>query len=349
MALRADDVDLVRDRALVVRYQSGDGAAFDDLYRRYFSRLRRFCERRVGDPHEAEELAQEAFTKALRAMPQFAGERRFYPWMTVIASRLCVDSHRRRQRSTPVAEVELGSVEPDLDDLFAESDRADLERAFGRLAPRHREVLELRERDGWSYQRIADHYDVTLGTVEALLHRARRALRREFSRVSAPAVVSVLWGRLGRRIGDLARRASSADPAGLLAQALPVIAVGTMYLAPNVWHASASPADGARDTLRHTTLTTSVGVPSSAATVDTVASTVSASATGGDQVTAPPTPTPPRASVPRVEVLSRSEAAARAESQPVHLEAAGVSVGVNPEEIVRDVASMLQERLRRNP
>ena len=48
MALRLDDIDLDRDRALVERFQSGDAAAFDELYRRYFSRLRRYCEKRVG-------------------------------------------------------------------------------------------------------------------------------------------------------------------------------------------------------------------------------------------------------------------------------------------------------------
>jgi RNA polymerase sigma-70 factor (ECF subfamily) len=207
MALRADDVDLGRDRALVMRFQSGEEHAFDDLYRRYFARLRRFCERRVGDPHEAEELAQEAFVRALRAMPDFAGERRFYPWMTVIASRLCVDAHRRRQRSTPVAEIDPGSVEADLDPLFDAVDHAHLAEALDRLAPRHREVLELRERDGWAYQRIADHYDVTLGTVEALLHRARRALRREFEKVTAGDRWSSLAGIPG--IAWLVRKAGS--------------------------------------------------------------------------------------------------------------------------------------------
>src|SRR5437588_451531 len=52
VALRVDDVDLSRDRALVERYQSGDSAAFDELYRRYYHRLERFCRKRVGDSHE---------------------------------------------------------------------------------------------------------------------------------------------------------------------------------------------------------------------------------------------------------------------------------------------------------
>jgi hypothetical protein len=152
--------------------------------------------------------------------------------MTVIASRLCVDSHRRRQRSTPVAEVELGSIELDVEPLFAEVDRGHLVRALDRVAPRHREVLELRERDGWSYQRIADHYDVTLGTVEALLHRARRALRREFLHVTGGEHGGLLAGVPGiawalRRLGSLKTRA-----AGLAGHASPLsAAVASVALA----------------------------------------------------------------------------------------------------------------------
>src|SRR5580692_582337 len=100
----SDDVDLTRDRALVELAQSGDIHAFSELYSRYFRRLVRFATRRVGDVHEAEEIAQEAFARAYRSLPNFAGDRRFYPWITVIASRLCVDSMRRQGR------LEVGDV-----------------------------------------------------------------------------------------------------------------------------------------------------------------------------------------------------------------------------------------------
>jgi RNA polymerase sigma-70 factor (ECF subfamily) len=183
LALRVDDVDLVRDRALVERFQEGDPAAFDTLYTRYFGRLVRFCQKRVGDPYEAEEIAQEAFTRALRALPAFEGERRFYPWMTVIAGRLCVDAHRRRGRSEPSDAVDLGVIEGGQEKIVDAVDIEILRTAMVQLAPRHREVLDLREQQGWSYQQIADHYGVTLGTVEALLFRARKALKREFMAV----------------------------------------------------------------------------------------------------------------------------------------------------------------------
>jgi RNA polymerase sigma-70 factor (ECF subfamily) len=218
VALRVDDVDLVRDRALVERFQEGDPAAFETLYRRYFARLARFCQKRVGDPHEAEEIAQEAFTRALRALPTFEGERRFYPWMTVIAGRLCVDAHRRRGRSEPSSQVDLGVIEGGQEKIVDAVDVQILATALGRLAPRHREVLDLREQQGWSYQQIADHYDVTLGTVEALLFRARKALRREFMAVVGGernwAAVPVVGGAFGRIASAKAR--AEAWAAGLL-------------------------------------------------------------------------------------------------------------------------------------
>jgi RNA polymerase sigma-70 factor (ECF subfamily) len=349
MALRADDVDLGRDRALVVRFQAGDGNAFDDLYRRYFDRLQRFCERRVGDPHEAEELAQEAFVRALRAMPGFAGERRFYPWMTVIASRLCVDAHRRRQRSTPVAEVELGSVELDVEDLFAEVDREQLEQALGQLAPRHREVLDLREYHGWSYQRIADHYDVTLGTVEALLHRARRALRREFEKLTS-GVPAVAW--LVRRVDSLRTRATA--QLGDLATPLSAAVASAALVAGSVAMIDAAHAPAPAGPQRPAVVSLSAGQLASSTTVQVP--------------DAPPTPpplvwsatTPTRSTAPtraqdlravaQVESVTPDAARNRTASAAVREDVPGLGgLGLDPKSAIADTADMLRPIIRRNP
>lgn len=203
-------VDIADDRRLVVAHQRGDRDAFDELYRRYHDRLVQYCLRRVGDRHVAEELAQESFLRALQALPRLAGDRRFYPWLTVIAGRLCIDHHRRNGRVVPTPDLDTGSVDPAHDAVYAAVDRAHLCEAITRLAPRHREVLALREERGWSYQRIAEHLEVPTTTVEALLHRARRALRRQFlaaggGRLGALPLVSGLVvgvGRLRNRVPD---------------------------------------------------------------------------------------------------------------------------------------------------
>jgi RNA polymerase sigma-70 factor, ECF subfamily len=188
----SDDVDLDRDRALVERCQAGDSAAFGNLYARYYERLLRFCLRRLNDRHEAEDAAQEAFARAWKALPRFAGERRFYPWLTVIAGNICTDMLRRRSRSTPTDDLELTAQRPvgvageDTSEelVLAAVDGELVHRALDRLSTRHRHVLAMREGSGWTYQQIADHEGVEIGTIETLLWRARQALKREFAVVS---------------------------------------------------------------------------------------------------------------------------------------------------------------------
>jgi RNA polymerase sigma-70 factor (ECF subfamily) len=234
-AALGDDVDLGRDRGLVERCQAGDAAAFGNLYARYYERLLRFCLRRLSDRHEAEDAAQEAFARAWKALPRFAGERRFYPWLTVIAGNICTDMLRRRARSTPHDDMELtaqraggvvgavgvvGGVGGVGEDTFEERVLAAVDaelvtRAFDRLSERHRRVLAMREGSGWTYQEIADHEGVAVGTIESLLWRARQALKREFAFVSdskeALAGFLVATGALLRRtVFRAVHRAASA-------------------------------------------------------------------------------------------------------------------------------------------
>jgi len=201
-----DDVDLARDRALVTRAQAGDRSAFDDLYVRYYRRLYRFCLRRLHDSYEAEDVAQEAFSRAWRALPNFAGDRRFYPWLSVIAAHLCTDVLRRRNRSTPVAEFHQGNVASTEDSgeelMLAAVDSDLVARAFNRLSDRHQRILHLREGSGWSYQKIADHEGVGITAVETLLWRARQALKREF------AALAGAEGRIAAWIGGASTLAS---------------------------------------------------------------------------------------------------------------------------------------------
>jgi RNA polymerase sigma-70 factor (ECF subfamily) len=206
-----DSVDLDRDRALVEQCQRGNAAAFGHLYARYYERLLRFCLRRLNDRHEAEDATQEAFARAWKALPRFAGERRFYPWLTVIAGNICTDILRRRSRTAPTDDMELtahhplGAVNEDTSEdlVLAAVDTQLVHRALDRLSTRHRHVLAMREGSGWTYQQIADHEGVEIGTIETLLWRARQALKREFAAVSeskeALAGFLVTTGALLRR------------------------------------------------------------------------------------------------------------------------------------------------------
>ncbi len=212
VAICEDDVDIDRDRDLVCRFQAGDNDAFDALYVRYFARLTRFCAKRLEDPGDAEELAQETFARAYRALPRFKGEQRFYPWLTVIASRVCVDQYRSRSRAAKLPTFEDRGVDGGQDAVFDEVDRAHVNLAMQQLRPRHRDVLRLREELGWTYLSIAQHYDVTVGTVQLLIFRARHALRREYHAIAGDRASAAVpaFALLARFFGGAFRRARRA-------------------------------------------------------------------------------------------------------------------------------------------
>jgi RNA polymerase sigma factor (sigma-70 family) len=185
-------VDLERDRRLVERCQNGESHAFEELYRRYHRRLTFFCLRRLGEPHEAEDAAQEAFSRAWRALPSFGGSKRFYPWLSVIAANVCTDIHRRRSSIVSMGEVPeprgmtTGPEEAE-ERLLSGIDGAMAAQALRRLSPRYQRVLSLREGSGWSSRNIADHEGTTVPAVETLLWRARQALKKEFEAIAGTA------------------------------------------------------------------------------------------------------------------------------------------------------------------
>jgi hypothetical protein len=273
--------------------------------------------------------------------------------MTVIAQRLCIDHHRRTARVELSAEVDLGSVEPDHDALYAAVDRDHLTQAMAHLAPRHREVLGLREGKGWSYQHIADHLDVPVTTIEALLHRARHALRREFltvssgSRLAGTPIIGWLVFRVtrlrtkisGRTANQLVPLAGSAA-AGVAAIGLVLNPLGAAPTVPTLTRppAAVSLASSATPTPSNV----SIVVPPTVSS----ASAASAASAAADKpratVSAPP---PPIASAGPVAVHSGpagTKYAQQANSeQPVQVDLPGVQAGLNPVQTVTDVLNHL--------
>jgi len=224
---RHGEVDVGRDRELVTRAQSGDSSAFAELYATYFRRLRRLCTNRLRDATEAEDVAQEAFARAWRALPNFNGERRFYPWLTVIANNLCTDVMRKRElelkaRIAPRVDGPSGEGVGE-EQVIATSERELVGEAMLRLSPQHQRLLRLREELGWSYDRIARHEGVSMRSVETLVWRARKALKHQFAKMSDGEgyAVALLASLLSLKS---VRRAWSrmAKPSARLQSALPV-------------------------------------------------------------------------------------------------------------------------------
>ena len=201
MALRADDVDLDRDAALVERFQTGDEDAFADLYQRYFGRLRRYCLRRLGDPDDAEEAAQEALVKAYRALPTFGGDRRFYPWLRVIAANVCTDRSKRKP-VTPLGDPDGGDVV--VDAVFDRLDQAFVRAALRELNPRHQTALTLWA-EGHASREIAEELGCSTGAADVTLHRARQSFRSRFLALTGEGKLAGI-GLLAPALGRWAQR-----------------------------------------------------------------------------------------------------------------------------------------------
>ena len=179
------------DQQLVERVQAGDKAAFDVLVRKYQHRVLKLVSRFVSDAAEAEDVAQEAFLKAYRALASFRGDSAFYTWLYRIAintAKNALVSNRRR----PV-DFDLDLQDPEQYDrharlkegdtpegvLLTEEIRSVVEKAMEQLPEDLRTAIVLRELEGLSYEEIAEAMDCPVGTVRSRIFRAREAIDKK--------------------------------------------------------------------------------------------------------------------------------------------------------------------------
>lgn len=180
----------VSDAELAQRARAGDDRAFAELVRRYHGEVYALALRGLRNPEDAEDVTQEAFVRAFRALDRYDPERRFGAWMYAITARLCIDAHRRRRgRFVSLSVPEEGSSEEerawDLPDPGPgpqeEVQRSDLaarlERYVERLPADYRLAILLRHAHDLSYEEIAIALDAPVGTIKARIHRARAQLR----------------------------------------------------------------------------------------------------------------------------------------------------------------------------
>lgn len=155
---------------------------FDGFVRAYEARLRRLVMRRIGDLCEAEEITQETLLRAYQHRSSFATEDELMAWSTVVAQRLVIDRVRVRGRSVAVAEVpETARMGRDTADIVVarHEARAALE-SLEAIPTRQAAILWAREVEGLHYEEIAERFGITEPAVRSLLHRGRKALRKEF-------------------------------------------------------------------------------------------------------------------------------------------------------------------------
>src|SRR5438552_13141358 len=174
------------ERTLVQAAQSGRSEATDELIERYYPRVYSFVSAQKPAA-DAEDLTQEVFARALRALPRFNGEYQFGAWLLQIARNVCIDearrSTRRPQPTDPVDLVELETSDslPDhvWESVSSQIAVATVHRALARLPKRQRTALMLRELAGMSYADIAVALRISTRAVEISLSRARKRMRLE--------------------------------------------------------------------------------------------------------------------------------------------------------------------------
>jgi RNA polymerase sigma-70 factor (ECF subfamily) len=178
------------DATLVARVLAGDASAYAGLVERYQDDVFRLAMRFVRRREDAEDLSQEAFVRAYRALAHYDPTRPFGAWMYAITSRLCIDFHRRRRLPTvSLTRPEQGSAAGDREwDLPSDDEGPEvaIERAeeasrldvlINRLPADYRMAILLRHAHDLSYEEIAQATNAPIGTVKARIHRARMQLR----------------------------------------------------------------------------------------------------------------------------------------------------------------------------
>jgi RNA polymerase sigma-70 factor (ECF subfamily) len=176
------------DQALVLRVQQGDKSAFDLLVIKYQHRIMHLVNRYVKDPSEAQDVAQDTFIKAYRALADFRGESAFYTWLYRIAINTAKNYLLSRSRRHFDNEIDVQDAEQvenaaqlkDMDTpdnlLMNEQIIRVIKDAIEKLPEEMRIAITLREFEGMSYEEIAEAMDCPIGTVRSRIFRAREAI-----------------------------------------------------------------------------------------------------------------------------------------------------------------------------
>ena len=184
-------VEETTDQQLVDQVMAGNKNAFNLLVMRYQHRVAALIARFVQDPQEVEDVAQEAFIKAYRALPLFRGDSAFYTWLYRIAVNTAKNHLVARSRRPPAHDLEIDEVEPaEIGSVLHEIESPEgslstselkdaIEAAVDSLPEELKTAFTLREFSGLSYEDITEVMDCPVGTVRSRIFRAREAIDRK--------------------------------------------------------------------------------------------------------------------------------------------------------------------------
>ena len=179
----------IAEDALVERQLARDDSGYEALYRQYYRRVLRLCERQVNDRGLAEDLAHDVMLKVFLKLDQFDVDRPMWPWLRVIAQRVIID-HQRGHANPPVLD-ERELIVDRVDELPSVQERDVLVAALARMPDRQRAALGLRYVQDLDVPHAAQFLGLNRAAYEQLLFRARRRLRREYLHVTNAAAPKI--------------------------------------------------------------------------------------------------------------------------------------------------------------
>jgi RNA polymerase sigma factor (sigma-70 family) len=175
------EIESIIERVLVLRSQTGDRAALEELYLRYARRLDYYLQRLLDRPEEAADVQQEVWLTVIRSIGRLKHAEALRVWLYRIARTRALD-HLGDAHQMELAEWVGDEAADESGEGFSPADAAAIHQAIGKLARPHREVLLLRFMEGLSYEDIAQVIGRSVGTVRSRLFYAKRALRPELEK-----------------------------------------------------------------------------------------------------------------------------------------------------------------------
>lgn len=176
--MSSDDADVDRldadaDRWLVEKVQAGDLDAYEVLVRRHQGRIYRIALRMVGDPHDAQDVAQDVVIQVWTALAGFTGRSSFTTWLYRIVVNRCVNQVQRRRWTRPVLDTDPPPAGGAEDVVIAQYRARAAMAAVAALPPDQRAVIVLHQLEGLSYREVASVVNISEDAVRGRLHRAR--------------------------------------------------------------------------------------------------------------------------------------------------------------------------------
>ena len=166
----------MKDDELIEQIRLGDEKAAEELIKRYYTSILRYCKRHVFYQEKAEDLTQETFLKLFKNLSGYKGKRKFKAYLYTIANHLCIDESRKIKIYSLEEEEE---IRYDCDEMIGIEDRSEIDHLLNALSPEQREAVILRFGENLGFGEIAKVMGCNMRTAQSRVRNALKIMRRE--------------------------------------------------------------------------------------------------------------------------------------------------------------------------